>query len=416
MLRYLHTRWVLLVVILAASVFVVGTTASDRQWTQFGGPRRDFTVDVRGLAASWPASGPRQLWKRELGEGFSPIAVEGEWLYTMYQRGEFEVVVAMDAATGITIWQHPYFAPITPEMSRAPGPRSTPLVIGNAVYTVGATGKVHRLHRETGQVSWTLDLRAGFNAPAQEEHYASSPIAYRNTIILPVGGPGAAVVAFDQKDGRVLWKAHDYRISYASPILVDVDGQRQVVLVMETEVIAVDPENGTLLWTHPHANGTKTNVSTPLWLDGNLLFVSSAYDGVGRMLKLTRRGRTTIVEEVWQSRDLRIHIGNAVRVGETLYGSSGDFGPTFFNALDVRTGKVRWQQRDVPKASIIHADGKFVMLTEQGELWLASPGAEGLNVHAKAQVLAAPSWTPPSLVGTKLYLRDRRHAMALEMK
>lgn len=395
---------------------LVTTVAQDRGWTQFGGPNRNFTVAGKDLAAAWPAGGPKVLWKRELGEGFSPIAADGGVLFTMYQRGEFELAIAMDAETGFTLWQAPYNAPITTSMSRAPGPRATPLIVGDAVFTVGATGKLHRFKKDTGKVDWAVDLYERFKPPIQDEYYAASPLAYRDTLIVPVGAPGAAVVAFDQRSGRVVWQAHDFRISYASPILIDVDGQTQAVLVMESEVIGIDPSNGALLWQHPHANRTKTNVSSPVWGAGNLLFVSSAYDSGGRMLKLTRIGGKTAVEEVWYSRDLRVHVANAIRVGDTLYGSSGDFGPAFFSALDARTGTTRWQQRDVPKASVINAGGRFIMLNEQGELLLASPGEKGLQVHASAQVLTATSWTPPTLVGTTLYVRDRVHAVALDLR
>jgi outer membrane protein assembly factor BamB len=410
---------VLLLVIAFATLSALEPSAPLAQgagWTQFGGPRRNFTSDSKGLATSWPANGPKQIWKRELGEGFSPIAVDGDAIYSMYQRGEFELAIAMDAETGFTLWQSPYSAPITSTMSRAPGPRATPLVVGDAVYTVGATGKLHRFDKSTGKVEWSHDLFETFKPPLQDEYYAASPLAYLDTIIVPVGAPGASVVAFDQKSGRVAWKALDFRISYASPILIDVEGQPQVVIVMESDVIGIDPANGALLWKHPHANRTKTNVSTPVWGPGNLLFVSSAYDSGGRMLKLSRQGDRTVVQELWYSRDLRIHVANAVRIGDTLYGSSGDFGPTFFAAVDAHTGQVRWQQRDVVKASIIYADGKLIMLNEQGELVLATPGETGLQVHATAQVLTPTSWTPPSLVGTILYLRDRQHTLALQLK
>lgn len=408
----------LLLILALATLSAIDTPplAQGAGWPQFGGPRRNFTADARGLATTWPAAGPKQLWKRELGEGFSPIAVEDGAIYTMYQRGEFEFTIAMDAETGFTIWQSPYSAPITSSMSRAPGPRATPLVVGDAVYTVGATGKLHRFNKADGKVGWALDLFETFKPPLQDEYYAASPLAYLDTIIVPVGAPGAAVVAFDQKSGRVVWKALDFRISYASPILIDVDGQAQVVIVMESEVIGIDPAKGTLLWKHPHANRARTNVSTPLWGPGNLLFVSSAYDSGGRMLKLSRQGDRTTVEELWYSRDLRIHVANPIRVGATLYGSSGDFGPAFFAAVDAHTGQTRWQQRDVVKASMIHADGKFIMLNENGELILATPGETGLQVHATAQVLTATSWTPPSLAGTILYLRDRQHVLALQLK
>jgi outer membrane protein assembly factor BamB len=385
-------------------------------WTQFGGPHRDFTVDVTGLASSWPEGGPRQIWKRQLGEGFSAIAVERGRLYTMYQRGGQEVVVSLDAATGKTLWEHAYAAPITANMSRAPGPRSTPLVLGDGVFTTGATGKVHRLDKLTGRPVWSRDLFVELNGHVQDEYYAASPLAFRDTIILPVGAAGGSVMAFDRKTGAVVWKAHDFKISYASPLLIDVDGQPQAVLMMESEVIGIDPASGVLLWRHPHANQTKTNVSTPVWGGGNLLFCSSAYDSGSRVLKLSRRGPATTVEELWYGRDLRVHVANAIRIGDAIYGSSGDFGPAFFTAVDARTGRLLWQQRGMVKSSLVHADGRFIMLNEDGELLLASPGAAGLVVHSKAQVLTATSYTPPTVSGTVVYLRDRKDVVALDLK
>ena len=402
--------------VVAVSAGTIVASAQSAGWKQFGGPHRNFTVDVKGLAASWPATGPKQLWKRELGEGFSAIAADNSRLYTMYQRGEQEVVIAMNAADGATVWEQAYTAPITVNMSRAPGPRATPLVVGETVFTTGATGKMHALNAKTGEVLWTHDLHEVLKGHVQDEYYAASPLAYKDTIIVPVGGAGRSVMAFNQTTGAIVWQAHDFKISYASPILIDVDGQPQAVLVMESDVIGIDPANGKLLWSHPHANKTKTNVSTPLWSEGNLLFVSSAYDSVGRMLHLSRNGEGTTVKELWASRDLRVHVANPVRVGDTIYGSSGDFGPAFFNALDVRTGQVKWQQRDVVKASVVHADGKFIMLNEDGELLLASPGAGGLIVHSRAQVLTKTAWTPPSMDRSILYVRDRKHVAAFDLQ
>ena len=403
--------------ILAVCVlFTVSLTAQQAAWPQFGGPSRNFHVDAKGLATSWPEGGPKQVWKRPLGEGYSAIAADGNALFTMYQRGESEIVISLDAKTGTTIWETPYASAITANDTRAPGPRATPLIVGDALFTVGSTGKLHRLHKRTGKIEWAHDLYAEFKPAPQDEYYAASPLAYGDTIIVPVGAPGASVMAFDQKTGKVVWQAHDFKISYASPILIDVDGQPQAVLMMESEVIGIDPANGALIWSYPHANRTKTNVSTPVWGAGNLLFISSAYDSGGRMLRLTRKGTATSVEELWFSRDLRVHVANAIRVGDTIYGSSGDFGPSVFSALDVHTGKIRWQHRDIAKSSVVYADGKFVMLTERGELWLTSPGTDGLQIHAHADVLTPISYTPPTLVGTQLYLRDREHVLALDLR
>jgi len=390
-------------------------TVTTAEWTQWGGPHRDFKSEVKGLATSWPETGPRQLWKRDLGEGYSSVAAEHGSLYTMYEKGEQEIVIAMDAASGKTLWEYAYHAPITVNMSRAPGPRVTPLVIGNLLFTVGATGKLHCLNKQTGKLVWGHDLFNEFKGYVQDEYYSASPLAYKNTIIVPVGAAGGSIMAFNQKDGAVVWKNLDFKISYASPILIRVDGQEQLALVMEEDIIGVNPNNGELLWSKPHKNRTKTNVSTPVWNDDQLLFCSSAYDSGSRVLRLTRTGDKTNVEEVWYQRQMRVHMGNAIRIGDTVYGSSGDFGPTPFTAINVKTGQILWQDRNVPKVSFIYADGHFIMLGEDGDLILATPAVEGLKIHSKVSLLTKTAWTHPTLVGTKLYLRDRKTILALEL-
>jgi len=390
--------------------------AQSNDWPQWGGPHRDFKSDVKGLAALWPEAGPRRLWKRDLGEGYSSFAVEDGRLYTMYQKGEQETVTALDAASGGTLWEYSYQAPITVDMTRAPGPRATPLVKGARIYTIGATGKLHCLDKRTGKLAWMYDLFTEFKGYVQDEYYSSSPIAYRDTIIVPVGAAGGALMAFNQKDGSVVWKKGDFKISYASPLLIKVDGQEQLVAMMEENIVGVEPGNGELLWSYPHKNRTKTNVSTPVWGEDNLLFCSSAYDSGGRALKLSRSDNKTSVEEVWYQRQMRVHIGNVIRLGDIVYGSSGDFGAVTFTAVNIRTGQVLWQERNLGKVSLLCADGRFIMLDEDGNLMLATPGADGLKIHSRVQLLTNTAWTPPALAGTKLYLRDRKTIMALELK
>jgi outer membrane protein assembly factor BamB len=208
--------------------------SQSKDWKQWGGPHRNFISDVKGLATLWPENGPKQLWKRDLGEGYSSVSVDGGKLYTLYQKGEREIVIALDAATGKTLWEYGYQAPITVNMSRAPGPRATPLLIDNFIYTVGATGKLHCLDKRTGKVIWSHDLFQEFNGYVQDEYYAASPLAYKNTIIVPVGAVGSSILAFNQKDGKVAWKKQDFKISYASPILIKLADQEQLVLIIST--------------------------------------------------------------------------------------------------------------------------------------------------------------------------------------
>jgi outer membrane protein assembly factor BamB len=424
------TRRPAMVAALALSV-VAGGASPAAEWPQWGGPTRDFKSPSRGLAATWPASGPKELWSRPLGEGYSAISVEGDVLYTLYRPvkgfpsptvSKFtgsspEVVVALDAATGRTLWEHVYGAPILSGMNTGygPGPNSTPLVAGELVFAAGSTGKLHALDRKTGRVVWRKDLWGAMGGQVHERGYAPSPLAHGENVILPVGGAGQALVAFKQKDGEIAWKNHTFDIAPASPTVITVDGQAQLVLFHGEGVAGVDPSGGPVYWKHPHRTQYNLNISMPVWGAGNLLFVSSAYDGGSRGLRLRRDGTKTSVEELWFSNRMRVHFGDAIRLGDVVYGSSGDFGPAFFVAIEMPTGRILWQDRSLARSTFLAADGKLVLLDEEGTLALATVGTDGLKVLAKAKVFDDRSWTVPTLVGTRLFLRDRTTIKALDL-
>ena len=413
-----------LAIALAVGVFAQVTPASGSafagDWPQWGGPNRDFKSPARGLAARWPSGGPRKLWSRPLGEGHSAIVSDGPRLYTLYRKGDREVAVCLDSGTGRTLWEYAYAAPamVRMDLTYGSGPHSTPLVAEGLVYTVGMTGKMFCLDKLTGKVIWGHDLWAEYGGSLINVGYSSSPVAHRGTVIVQVGGAGRSLMAFDRRQGGVVWQAGSFRNSSSSPILAVVDGQTQLIAFMHREVVGLDPDTGELLWSHPVTAewNFHFNISTPVWGEGNLLFISAAYGVGGRVLQLRREGGRTAVTQLWQSERTRVHKENAVRLGDVIYASTGHLGPAFFTAIDMKTGRVLWQDRNFSHASFIHADGRFVILDEDGALGLASPSPSGLTIHSKTGLFDGTSWTVPSLVGTRLYVRDRRTIMALDLR
>jgi outer membrane protein assembly factor BamB len=334
----------------------------------------------------------------------------------MYSQGEQESVIALEARTGKTVWELKYDAPTAGiNYEEGFGPHATPLLVGDLLYTVGSVGKLHALHKKTGKVAWSHDLYKDLGGRKMGRGYSCSPLAYKNTIILTLGGTGQTLAAFNQKDGKVVWKNQNLDLSPASPIVINVDGQDQLVAFMGKEIAGVDPNNGELLWSHPHATDWGLNISTPVWGSDNLLFLSSAYSGGSRVLKLARKDGKTSVSELWFSRRLRVHHSTAIRIGDYVYASSGDFGPAFFSAVNVKTGDIAFQDRSFPKTNFLYADGKLIILDEDGNLALATVSPAGLIVISKASVMKNLAWTVPTLVGTKLYLRDRRTITALDL-
>lgn len=420
-----------------AIIFAVGGCALTPEWPQWGGPNRDFVVKTHGLADSWPDRGPERLWERELGDGYSSILVDHGVLYTMYCAEGVESTVALDAGTGETLWEHRNPAPFK-GTEFGPGPHSTPLLVNDWLFSVGANGVMCCHDKSTGEVLWQHDLAKEYGAPIMHFGVTHSPIAYKNLVIIPVdrkrsegqeASPkdetakseaeaatvGQSLMAFDQATGRVVWKKQDYPIDYSSPIVIKFDGQDQLVLILRKEIIGVDPSDGELLWHHPFSPVPMENITTPLWNGEDLLLFSAAYNSGTRALKLTKEDGKTVPEELWFSRKLRIMHGNAVRVGDYVYGTSGDFGTQLLTCLNIRTGEVAWRQRGFKKGNLVYGDGKLIILDEDGRLALANPTPDGLNVQSECKITEYQSWTVPTLVGKTLYVRDRKHIKAFDL-
>jgi outer membrane protein assembly factor BamB len=409
--------------------------AASNAWLQFGGPTRDFKLAGTRIAKAWPSGGPKALWSRALGDGYSSIVGDHQLLVTMYSplkgmiatitsklmttEPEPEVVIALDPQTGKTLWEHRYPAPPVPKMDLeyGPGPQSTPLIAGDIVYSVGLTGKMFALDRKTGRVIWSHDLWQEFQGEVMGRGYSPSPLLYKDSIIVPLGGGSfQALAAFAPKDGKLLWKGGDVPLSPASPMLIEFAGQDQLILFNASGVSGHDPTNGRVLWSHPHKTDWGLNISTPVWGPDNRLFLSSAYGSGSRVLELTRdEAGKTVPKEIGYTGKMKVHFGTAVRVGDVVYGSSGDFGPAFFTAFDVKKSEILWQERGFSRASFVVADDRLVLVDEDGLLLLAEAGPKGLTIHGKVSALAHRAWTAPTLIGTRLYVRDRKTIRAFDI-
>jgi outer membrane protein assembly factor BamB len=431
-------RWVLPALWLGVSLVVSPLPAEEApgdpppapragdEWRQWGGPTQDWRAPARGLSSSWPEGGPEKLWSRELGEGFSAILFADGRLYTMFRTGDAsapaplegggESVICLDAETGQTVWEHRYgHPPYEGQQGYGTGPRSTPLIAGEAVFTVGVTGRMHALKTKDGAVLWSQDLWGDrFGGNRLEHGYSSSPAAYGGSVIVPVGGDNAGLVAFDQRTGAVVWQALSFRNSYSSPRIARIAGEEQLVVFMAEELIGVDPATGALRWRYPHGNQWLHNITMPLVVDGETIFLSSPQVGA-RGLRLSRDGEGFLLEELWLTRRIQLYHASAVRSGDWVYGSSGVTSPTFMTAVNIRTGEIGWRRRGFGKANTVDADGKLVILDEDGVLYLATATPEELVVHARTQLLGRMAWTVPTIVGKTLYARDRRQILAVNL-
>jgi outer membrane protein assembly factor BamB len=231
-----------------------------------------------------------------------------------------------------------------------------------------------------------------------------------------VGGKGHTMAALDLKTGGTRWQAGDFGNSHSSPVLIRVDGQEQVACVVDKAIAAFDPATGRPLWSHPHENRGGDITSTLIFGPDNLLFFSGAYQGGSRTLQLTRRGGVTEVKQLWFHSQLRVHHSDVMRIGDYVYGPNGDFAGVTYVCLDIRTGKIVWRDRAMGRANVLLVGDRAILLDEDGALHLARLGPEGLKVISSFTLLDNPAWTPPSIGGTRLYVRDRKSIAAVELK
>jgi outer membrane protein assembly factor BamB len=291
-----------------------------------------------------------------------------------------------------------------------------PQVVGDLVISVGVTGKLHALNAGTGQLAWKRDLREEFGAGTRQFGYSSHPLLYRDRLIIVNGGKGKAVVALDQQSGRILWTGHAFRNAFSSPVLVNAGGRDQVIVLGAQQVLGIDPSTGEALWLHPlGTDAGSAFAATPLW-DAATKTLLLSFSGGSSAMRIKSAGSQITIERLWHSNKVRSVFSNLLLVGDVVYMARGSYGPGFLTSADIRTGQPKWSTRGFPNANLLLADGKLIILDEDGWLVLARPKPDGsLEIAAKAHVLSNNAWTIPTLVGTTLYLRDRKIITALEI-
>ncbi len=368
-------------------------------WPQFRGPERHGTSSERNLLPSWAPGQPRELWRRELGPGYSAISVVGERLYTMATIGEEETVVCLDARTGETLWEAGVGASKVSELGDT-GPRSTPTVDDGMVYAASSAGALVALSADDGGIVWTRE----HEGEPPRFGYAVSPLIDGDRLIVESGGtaqvPG--VLALDKRSGELLWSALEGPAGYSSPIAVEIGGVRQYVFFRRVgnQLVSLSTE-GELLWSHPTA--ALAVITTPIFHPPDRIFVASADDAFGgAMLRVRQTAGLFEVEEIWSERLMRNHFNSSVLVDGHLYG----FDNGTFRCLDAQTGERRWAKRGFGKGSLVAAGGLLIVLSDGGTLALVEATPEAYRELGRSAAMTGRAWTAPSLADGRIYLRD----------
>jgi outer membrane protein assembly factor BamB len=384
-------------------------------WPQFFGPTRNGVSTETGLRTSWPREGPPLVWEKQVGAGFSGPVVAGERLILFHRLGDKETVECLHPATGKERWTTTYTTTYHDDFGFDEGPRATPVIAGNRVFTLGAEGTLLCLDLESGQKVWGRNLMDEYRAPKGFFGIAGTPLVEGNLVLVNVGARGAGIVAFATDTGKEVWKATDHAASYASPIAATLHGQRYAIFFTREGLVALDPANGAIRYNKRWRSriNASVNAATPLVV-GDDVFISASYNTGAILLHFTPAG----VEEVWQNDEsMSNHYATCVYHQGHLYGFDGrqEQGARL-RCVEWKTGKVCWTQESFGCGSIIVADGNLIILNEAGELVLAEATPAAYREKARASVLGSPTRAAPALANGRFYARDTRRLICLNLK
>jgi outer membrane protein assembly factor BamB len=396
----------------SALIILLSLTTIAAEWPQWRGKNRDGISGETGLLASWPSGGPPVLWKTTgLGQGFSSLAIAGGRVYTQGQRGERQHVVAFDAGSGKKLWETPTGAAFFE--SAGNGPRGTPTIDGDRLYAVAADGTLVCLNTATGKLVWSQNLVQSYGGAALKWGFSESPLIDGDRVVVMPGGPGASVVSLNKFNGALQWKTGSEKASYASVIVADIGGVRQLVALTGDALLGIKEDSGEILWRYTKVSSVAVSIATPIYHDGHV-FISAAYDAGCALLKL---GPPTVTE-VYFNRNMRNHFSTSVLVGDVVYG----FSENILTALEFKTGKVAWKHRSVGKGPVIYADRHLYLLGEDGVMALAEATPQEYKEVSRFEITIdprpkwCPFWSLPAISDGKLYLRVQDHLICYNIK
>jgi len=393
----------------------MGMAVSAADWPQFLGPTRNGVSSETGLAVTWPKDGPPVVWQKPVGEGYSGPVVAGERLILFHRMDANDVVDCLDAATGKELWKFGYATEYQDDFRKGDGPRSTPVIAGNQVYTLGADGHLHCLQLDTGKKLWERSLLTDYQAPKGFFGVSTSPLVEGELLLINVGAKGAGIVALERATGKEVWKATDHEASYSSPVAATIQGVRHVFFFTREGLVDVDPKTGEVRTNKRWRSrmNASVNAAAPLVVDDQV-FLSASY-GTGAVLLHVGKDR---VEEVWKSDEvLSNHYATSIVSGGFLYGFDGrqEEGARF-RCVEWKSGKVRWTQEGFGCGSLVLADGHLLVLTEAGDLVSVEATPEAYREKARAKVLSSPCRAQLALANSKLYGRDNRKLVCWNLK
>jgi len=373
-------------------------------WPGWRGANRDGAATF-AVPSAWPERLTLK-WKVDVGLGYSaPIAV-GDRVYAYSRQGEDEVMRALDAATGKTLWESKYNATFKPNAAatrtHGTGPKSTPTFADGRLYTLGMSGIVTAFDAATGKQIWQKP------APPVEPlyHTAMSPLVDRGLVIVHVGGhSNGALTAFDARMGDVRWSWNGDGPAYGSPIVAELGGTRQVITMTQDNLVGVSAATGELLWRRPYSVRATRNAVTPV-VHGQTIIVSGLGMPVSGFRVMNKGGQWTS-EDVWTNNDVTMDMSTGVVIGTSLFGFSPKNSGQFF-AIDANTGQTLWLSapRQGDNAAVVRAGDLWFALETDAELVVARANAKQFEILKRYTVAESATWAQPVLSGQRVFVKD----------
>ena len=381
-------------------------------WTDFRGPGRDGTYGEVPVLADWPAAGLTPLWKQPIGGGYASFVVARGRAFTIEQRGAQEVVAAYDVPTGRELWTNSWAAEFRESMG-GDGPRATPTWSNGRVYALGATGELRALDDASGKVIWRTNILDDSHARNLDWGMAAAPLIVDDmVIVLPGGANGQSIVGYDRSTGKRMWSALGDKQAYASPMLVTLNGVRQLLVVSAARMIGVVPGDGKVLWEYSFPTFNGINAAQPLVIGNNRVFVSASYDAGAAMIELSGSGDHFSVREVWRNKRMKNRFSGSVLRDGVIYGLDEGI----LAAIDAETGEPKWKGGRYGYGQVLLAGNNLIVLTEDGDLALVRANPDRHQEITRFPVLEGKTWNVPAISGGYLLVRNLAEMAAFDLR
>lgn len=384
--------------------------ASEHDFPGFLGMRGDGVVEGVRLSRDWKRDPPREMWRREIGAAWSGFAVAGDLAITQEQRGGEERTTCHDLATGEIIWSHVENVRHDEPLG-GPGPRATPAIAGERVFSLGATGILNALDLVTGESLWRVDLAEVADVGRPIYGFSSSPVVRNGRVVVVAGGSsGRSLWAFDAVTGDAVWSGGNAPYGYATPAFGTIAGHEQWVCLNDGSVNGIAADDGTLLWSQAWPQPTEVTAQ-PKILDGDRVLVSSGYGVGAKMYRLSANGEGMDVETLWESIRLKAKFSNFVIHGEHVYGLDDGI----LTAVSLEDGSRAWKRGRYGHGQLLLVGGLLVIQAEDGAVALVEARPDEYVELGRLQVLEGKTWNHAALAGSRLLVRNDREAVLLEL-